>query len=220
MKYVWVPKTSLPHSPWLKNSKPLFCLKGLCELSSSFGKVMWQEWLLWSVTINPPDVNYARYKRQVSIHQICGNSCNRKDLRLIIWLEKRNFDMQVVKLYFLRHTVFILRNTPDLIANCCSLLSKRELIHVLYILSCKQNVNRRKLQFCFHNSVCNYLHFVLTFCVWDSRNVPSVYTDPSVPATSSSSEELSIWPCPFKNGLFSWGPCLVCLTLFTVCQTQ
>lgn len=60
VKYVWVPKTSLPHSPWLKNSKPLFCVKGLCELSSSFGKVTWQEWLLQSVTINPPDVNYTR----------------------------------------------------------------------------------------------------------------------------------------------------------------
>lgn len=32
-------KISFAHFPWLRNSKPLFCFKGVCELSSSFGKV-------------------------------------------------------------------------------------------------------------------------------------------------------------------------------------
>lgn len=76
----------------------------------------------------------------------------------------RNFDMWVVRLYFLTRTAFILRNTSDLTAKFCSLLSKKDLIHVLYVLSCKQNISRGKLQCCVHNGVCSYLHSVLTLC--------------------------------------------------------
>lgn len=119
---------SLPHSPLLRNSKPLFCFKGVCELSSSLGKVTWQKRLLQSVTINPPDTKSACYKRQISIHHLCRNSWDRKDLSESHHkIGERNFHMWVVRLYFVRHTAVIRRNTSDLTAKFCSLLSRRRL---------------------------------------------------------------------------------------------
>lgn len=62
---------------------------------------------------------------------------------------ERNFGMWVVRLYFLRHTSFMLRNMSTQTIKFCSLLSRKDLIPVLYVLSCKQNINRGKFSVVF-----------------------------------------------------------------------